>query len=414
MVEVARQPAPIDEDLLSIRFVFLVMSSAIYFSGWTMLYPVLPRFVKDELHGGGLAVGLAIGLYGVSSALVRPVWGWVGDRYGRRLLVVMGMACVAATLAAYLVVDSVAAALVVRLAFGVFEGAAFVGLATAAQDLAPDHRRGEAATYLSGSTFVGVAIGPAVGNWVWEQWGYDAVWVTASVLALVGMAFGLATPTGLEQGVIERAAVGQEAPKRALINRTALLPGLVLGCGIIGYAGFVSFIALHVTERHLASPGAVFGTYAALVLVLRVFGAKLPDRYGPLPVAAGGLCLLAVGLWLVAIAQGPGLLFTGIVLFALGVAPIFPGLLSWVVSRAPSRERTNAVATFSAFFDLSMAVGGPVIGLVVALSGEAWGMFVGGAIALLGLPLLVKLGRDDRVRLRRATVPTMAQALAAE
>lgn len=378
--------------LLTPRFAMLVLSSAIYFSGWTMLYPILPRFVKEELNGGGLAVGLAIGLYGLSSAFGRPFWGRIGDRHGRRILVVSGMGSVAATLAAYLLVDSVMAAFVVRLLFGVFEGAAFVGLATAAQDLAPDDRRGEAATYLSGSTFVGVALGPAFGTWVWERSGYDGVWITAAALAFIGMLFGLATPTGLDAARTKVATIGAPA---SLVYRGALLPGLVLGSAIVGYAGYVSFIALHVVERNLASPGAVFGTYAGLVLALRVFGARLPDRYGPLPVAAFGLCLLTAGLWLVAIARGPVLLFGGVVLFAFGVAPIYPGMLSWVVARAPAGERTNAVATFSAFFDLSMAVGGPLIGIVVAFSGEAWGMFAAGLAALCGLPLLDKLRRSE-------------------
>ncbi|MFN0029490.1 MAG: MFS transporter [Acidimicrobiales bacterium] len=386
--EVTAAAQPAEAPLVTTRFLLLVLSSGTYFSGWAMLYPVLPRFVRDELGGNGVAVGLAIGAYGITSALVRPTCGRIGDRRGRRILVIGGMVGVAATLASYHLVTSLAAAFVVRLAFGVFEAAAFVGLATAAQDLSPDHRRGEAATYLSGSTFIGVAVGPALGNWVWEQWGYGAVWSVSTLLVLVGLAFGLATP----------AVAPPQGPPAATvwIHRTALLPGLVLVGGIIGYVGFVSFITLHVTERNLAEPGAVFVTYAVMIMLLRLFGAKLPDRYGPLPVAAGGLCLLAVGLFTVALARNTAVLFVGIAVFACGVAPIFPGLLSWVVARVPAAERTHAVATFSAFFDLAMALGGPLVGLVVASRGEAWGIFSGGCAALFALPLLARLARQTR------------------
>lgn len=377
--------------LLTTRFVLLVLSSGTYFSGWCMLYPVLPRFVRDELGGNGVAVGLAIGSYGLTAALVRPLCGRIGDRRGRRVLVVGGMIGVAASLATYLAVASLAAAFAVRLAFGVFEAAAFVGLATAAQDLAPDDRRGEAATYLSGSTFIGVAIGPALGNWVWEQGGFDAVWITSTALVLLALCFGAATPSaGPQHG---------SHPSTTWIHRMALLPGLVLGCAIVGYVGFVSFITLHVTENGLASPGSVFATYATLILLLRVFGAKLPDRYGALPVTAVALCLLAAGLWTVAAARSAAVLFVGVVVFACGVAPVFPGLLAWVVMRVPASERTQAVATFSAFFDLAMALGGPLVGIVVALGGEQWGIFSGGCVSLLGLPFLARLSR------RRSGVP---------
>ena len=33
------------------------------------------------------------------------------------------------------------------------------------------------------------------------------------------------------------------------------------------------------------------------------------------------------------------LAFAGVVVFACGVAPVFPGLLSWVVARVPAAER---------------------------------------------------------------------------
>lgn len=402
--------------LLTTRFLLLVLSSGTYFSGWAMLYPVLPRFVRDELGGNGVAVGLAIGSYGITSSLVRPACGRIGDRHGRRVLVLVGMAGVALTLAAYHLVSSLPAAFAVRLVFGAFEAAAFVGLATAAQDLAPDQRRGEAATYLSGSTFIGVAVGPALGNAVWEWRGYAAVWTTSAVLVLVGLLLGTATPRW--QPPIDGPAVAGGPPDagraaarrgmRAWLHPTALLPGLALGWVIVGYVGFVSFITLHVTERQLAPAGAVFITYASLILVLRVVGAKLPDRYGPIPVAAAAACLLAVGLWTVAAARSTPVLFAGVVVFACGVAPVFPGLLSWVVARVPAAQRTQAVATFSAFFDLSMAIGGPLVGVVVAAFGEGWGIFSGGCAALLSLPLLARLARREAAEGAAQRLPATA------
>lgn len=396
-------PAPADAAavartrLLTVRFALIVLSSGTYFSGWAMLYPVLPRFVRDELGGNGVAVGLAIGAYGITSSLARPTCGRIGDRHGRRALVLGGMLGVALSLLAYHAVSSLVAAFAVRLLFGVFEAAAFVGLATAAQDLAPDDRRGEAATYLSGSTFIGVAVGPALGNAVWERGGFGAVWTTSALLVLVGLAFGLATPEHVRSATAS-------GPPSGWVHRTALLPGVALGFAIVGYVGFVSFITLHVTERQLASPGSVFVTYATLIFVLRVAGAKLPDRYGPLPVAAGAACLLAAGLWTVAAARSAPVLYAGVVVFACGVAPIFPGLLAWVVARVPAGERTHAVATFSAFFDLSMAMGGPLVGVVVAGFGEGWGIFAGGCAALCSVPVLAMLARRQAPAVTTAPV----------
>ncbi|MCP4083993.1 MAG: MFS transporter [Actinomycetia bacterium] len=138
------------------------------------LYPVLPRFVEDELGGTGASVGMAVGSFGVTAALLRPVAGRLGDRYGRRVLVVGGMIVVALSLLGYLVVDSLLAVVALRLLFGAGEAFAFVGLATAIQDM---------------------AAGPPLGEWLFDGSNYDRVWVVAAGLVTVGIVLGLATPS---------------------------------------------------------------------------------------------------------------------------------------------------------------------------------------------------------------------------
>ncbi len=149
--------------LVTWRFLVITVAGLAYFTGWTVLYPILPRFVEDELGGGGAAVGLAVGSFGITAGLLRPVAGRLGDRYGRRVLVVGGMLMVSVSLLGYLVATSIAAVIVLRLAFGAGEAFAFVGLATAVQDLATDDRRGEAANYFSFAVYGGVGAGPPIG-----------------------------------------------------------------------------------------------------------------------------------------------------------------------------------------------------------------------------------------------------------
>ena len=52
----------------------------------------------------------------------------------------------------------------------------FVGVATAAQDLAPDHRRGEAASYFSVALYGGLALGPLIGEALVPH-GFTTLWL---------------------------------------------------------------------------------------------------------------------------------------------------------------------------------------------------------------------------------------------
>lgn len=361
--------------LLTWRFLAVTVAGLAYFVGWTILYPVLPRFVEDELGGTGAEVGLAVGSFGITAALLRPVAGRVGDRYGRRVLVVGGMLVVAVALLGYLVADSILMVIGLRLLFGVGEAFAFVGLATAAQDMATDDRRGEAANYFSFAVYGGVAAGPPLGEWLFDG-SYDRVWIVASLFVLGGALLGLVTPVG---------ATGEARTQPGLIHREALLPGLALTGGLFGYAGFVSFVAVYARSIGLANAGLVFTLYAVLIMAARVVGAKVPDRYGALRIGSLSLVALGAGLLLVAAWATPVGLFAGVVVFAAGMAMNFPALLAVVVNRSAANERAFAVASLSVFFDVAFAAGAVVMGLIVGVAGERVAFAVGGLFALAGL-----------------------------
>src|SRR3546814_8574932 len=68
----------------------------------------------------------------------------------------------------------------------------------------------------------------------------------------------------------------------------------------------------------------------------------------------------------------------------IGMSLLYPALFSAALEGVPERERSQAVSTFSLFFDLAQGVGAPVLGLVVALSSERGAFAAAGLIAATG------------------------------
>ena len=108
---------------------FLVVTGAAfaYFCALGAVAPVLPIYVEDRLGGTGVAVGLTVGVFAVSAALLRPLAGRIGDRHGRGVLVVGGSVIFGLSVLAYGLVESVPWLLSMRLVSGVGEAAVFVG-----------------------------------------------------------------------------------------------------------------------------------------------------------------------------------------------------------------------------------------------------------------------------------------------
>ena len=135
--------------LFSAMFLLITFATLAYFVSIGALQPILPRFVEGPLSGSKAEVGLVVGAFAFSAVLVRPLVGPIGDRRGRRLLIVVGAGIVALSVAGYVVAESLWLLILLRLVSGLGEACFYVGAASVVNDLAPEERRGEAVSYFS-------------------------------------------------------------------------------------------------------------------------------------------------------------------------------------------------------------------------------------------------------------------------
>lgn len=357
------------------RFLIVTLATFAYFLALGSLLPTLPRYVEDELGGNGLAVGLVVGSFAVSAAIVRPWAGRFGDRYGRRVLLSGGALLVGLTTLAYTQVDAIAGLVALRLLTGIGEAAVFVGAATATQDMAPAHRRGEAASYFSVALYSGLALGPALGEHLADTSGYHRVWIVAGLASLAAAVLGLGTPH----------TPTHDAPRpTSLLHPAALGPGLVLMLGLIPFTGFAAFLAVYGPDIGLEDTGPVFFAYAGMILFIRLFGARLPDRLGWQRASTIALAAVAFGGLVVAVWASVAAVWLAAIALGVGMSLLYPALFSAALEGVPDHERSQAVGTFSLFFDLSQGVGAPLLGVVVALSSERGAFAVSALIAAAG------------------------------
>jgi MFS family permease len=368
-----------DGRLVTPLFALITASGLCYFMAIGALLPTLPRYVEDRLDGSGFEVGLVVGAFAVSAALVRPMAGRLGDVVGRRTMAVAGAAIAAVSIVPLGLVHAVWFLVAVRLVTGLGEAAFFIGAATAAQDLAPDHRRGEAASFFSIAIYGGLAFGPAAGEWIYRNHGSDTTWLFSAGLAALSMGLAAFIPGDLGR-------TPDPPARRGVLHPAAVLPGSVLFLGLIGFTGFAAFVPLYVDEIGVADAGPFFFAYGVIVLGVRIFGAKIPDRLGAVRTSTIALVAIASGISVVAALPTATGLWIGTVTLSIGMSLLFPALFILAVNGAPAAERSHAVGTFSLFFDLSQGLGAPILGILVTVFGAERAAFVGGAVmAVLGL-----------------------------
>ena len=373
--------------LLTPRFVALVSGVTLYFLGLNMTLSVLPLFVEGELGGTDAQVGIAVSSFGLAAACIRPVIGPLGDRHGRQRLIVSGAIVAGLATIATATATSLGMVIAFRALAGLGEAAVFVGAASAAQDLATDERRGEAASYFSLAIYSSLFLGPPLGEWISETFGNDTAWLLAGGLAVLAASTGIVAP----------GAPAEPPPKperRVLLHRAALRPGAVLFLGLLGYTGFLAFAALHAEEVGIANTGTVFTVFALVIIFLRIFAAKLPDQLGPIRTSRISLSCGAVGLAVLAVWTEPVGVYVGAAILAVAQSFLFPALFALVVDDAPDAERSHAISTLSMFFDLAFGLGGPVIGLVSDTFDRSTAFAVSAGIATFALAVCGRILGD--------------------
>lgn len=377
---------PTSTRLLTTPFVVVTGAALLYFLALGVVAPVLPVYVEDALGGRGATVGIVVGSFAVAAAVLRPIAGRIGDRRGRGVLVVGGSVVFGLSVLAYGAVESVPWLVAMRVLSGIGEAAVFVGAATSAQDLAPPDRRGEAASYFSVAIYGGLGFGPAVGELVDNRLGTSWVWVVAAAFAFAAAGLGACIPR--ERPVDEGAGAGPPPGRRPFFHPAAVGPGVILFLATAGLAAFTAFMPLYALELGLSGSGRVFLLHSVLILAVRILGARLPDRLGAARAASTALVLQAAGFLLMAAWAASSGLYASTAVYAFGVSLMYPSLMPLVIAAAPDDERSQAVGSFTVFFDLAQGAGALMLGLIVSIGGYRSSFVAAGLLCLAGLAVL--------------------------
>jgi MFS family permease len=369
-------------------FIALAVATLAFFVAGGLVLPVASLYAKGPLGTDAAGVGVALGSFSIAALVMRPFVGWASDRFGRRPLLIIGSAISVVALLLHLLATTLPLFVAARSLLGIGEAFFFVASLAAAADLAPANRRGEAISFLSLSLYLGLAIGPVVGETVLRLTSYAGVWLLAAAVS------GLAA--GLSWIVPETAPTASRGPSRRgrFIHPAGIFPGVLIMSGIWGMGGFLAFVPLHAVNLGLGGAGPALAVFAGIVIALRIFGARLPDRLGAARLSGAALAVSALGLALLGLLPGIGGLFLGTAVLAVGVAFTFPALMSLAVSRVGPAERGSVVGTASAFLDLAFGIAPASLGLIADASGYA-GAFLASAVISAAGSLLLLIRRDS-------------------
>lgn len=326
----------------------------------------------DERDVGWIMAGGSI----VSLAL-RPWLGQWIDRIGDRRAMVAGAIIYALCLAANPLLTGIGPAIyLLRAAVLASAAVFFASSLTYITRTAPPERRTEAIGSLGAGGFMGILIGPVMGDAILgEPDPARANFLLLFLTMTVGVALGIVLMTWLRP--TRRSA---DAPYRSpsfipLVRRhwpgRILLVDAAFGVCMVGI--FV-FVAKFVDAVGLVDLGPFFVVYAGWGLSLRLGLARIGERWGERTVVVIGLVAFAIGMasFNLVVADKPWRLMIPALLCGTGHALVFHHMVALTIRPFPESSQGVGSVLALMLLDAGQVAGAPVLGGIAYYLGFGW------------------------------------------
>ncbi len=385
-----------------------------FWAGLAGLLPTLPLFIST-LGGSGQQIGLVMASFAIGLLVARPYLARLADERGRKAVLMVGLSAIAIAPFGYLLVQflprvivpfsvvgygftldtSILAMVAIRAFHGLSIAAFVVAYSALVLDLAPPANRGELIGYMTLVNPIGLALGPALGGFLYEATGFTAAFLVMGLLGIVGLLLVARLhepyqPRDLAENSGSRQFWGQ------LWSGRVRTPAIILLLVGLAFGTLSTFVPLYVREAGLAlNVGLIYTASAIASFMSRLLAGRASDRHGRGRFITASLLIYSLGMGLFWVARSePMFLLAGFVQgFAGGT--LIPTIAALMGDRSSPRDRGRTFGLAMVGFDVGIALAGPVFGTIADQLGYRGIFGLSGVMTLVGLVIFATANSKD-------------------
>jgi len=381
---------------------------AIVATGFGIVMPVFARRL-GEFGSGVEALGLMTMSFAMAAFLAAPLMGSMADRFGRRPLILIGLAAYVVVNVAFLFAPSPEIFMLIR----AVEGALTAGLMPASMgvvaDIVPEHRRAQWVGVLMGSMAAGIVFGPVVGGLLYDSWGFDAPFIASASVASIAFLLAIfLVPETHTRGIRRREGLRRRRlastttttrskvsllwvslPRPLYVLATLLFLDFVFTFGFTYIEPQMLFYFYEDLDWSTVQFGVVVGVFGLAMVLCQVVLGRASDKVGRMPVIVVGALLFSVlPISLAFVTSFPLLIVTALTA-GVGVALLSPALGASYLDITAEQHRSTIIGLKSSSGSLG-GVFGPLVLVGASRLTTPQGVFIS-AGALLAIAAVLAL-----------------------
>ncbi|WP_240968227.1 MFS transporter [Paenibacillus aquistagni] len=290
----------------------LMLNMFIALMGIGIIIPILPEYLK-YFDVGGSTAGYLVATFGVAQFLLSPIGGRWSDRYGRKIMIVVGLILTGMSHLFSALTETVWLLYVARLFGGIGTGLMIPSIMAYVADITTVETRAKGMGLLSAAMNLGIAIGPGIGGML-ASYGIRAPFFVAFGLGMIGMLLSLfILPETLtaekkaEMGAVQAPKVSMLMQLRQSVSAPYFVLLILIFIMSFGLMNYETVFPLFAADRYgftakeisvLITAGALIGVFTQAWLIERLvgrFGEQKVIRYTMIGAALSMIMLLMSG-----------------------------------------------------------------------------------------------------------------------
>jgi MFS family permease len=385
---------------ITLQIVSIVFYTFVAFLCIGLPIAVMPGYVHNQLGFSAVVAGLVIGSQYLATLLSRPVAGRICDTIGTKRAIVYGLSGIALsgvlTVVAILLEPYAQASLVIlviaRLILGGSQGLIGVGTISWCIGQVGSEHTARSISWNGIASYGAIAIGAPLGVVMVDALGFVSLGMVLTALAAGALLLiRNKPPVPVVRG--ERMAFW------SVFGRVAPY-GLSLTLSSIGYGTLTTFITLYYVNRGWEGAAWCLTVFGICFIVARLFFINAITRFGGFRAAITCMSVETVGLALLWLSPSTTVALIGAGLTGFGLSLVYPAIGVEAIKQVPNSSRGAGLGAYAVFFDLALAIAGPLMGAIALGMGYGWIFFFAALLSILALALTLLLSRRPAVDTR--------------
>jgi DHA1 family tetracycline resistance protein-like MFS transporter len=356
----------------AIGFIFITM--LIDITGWGIIIPVIPKLIKELIHGD-ISQAAKIGgwltfAYAITQFLFAPLIGNLSDKYGRRPIILISLFAFSMDYLLLAFAPTIQWLFVGRIIAGL-TGASITTATAYIADVSTPENRAKNFGMIGAAFGLGFIIGPVIGGLL-GQYGARIPFYAAAILCLLNFIYGyFILPESLSTENRRPFDLKRANPIGALLHlkKYPKLIGLVLATFLLYVASHAvhsnwSYFTMYQFKWDEKMVGISLGVIGLLVGIvqgglIRWINPKLGNQKS----IYVGMALYTIGMFLFATATQSWMMFVFLIPYCLG-GIAGPAMQSVISEQVPANEQGEIQGTMSSLMSASAIIGPPMMSTV--------------------------------------------------